>query len=330
MGSQAEGTACAEARGPRAFRPARGSPSPRCHRREGTEGGRVRPATPEVAGASWASRARRRPRLTPPRRLAQSHPQGRSAPGAGRRPLTRPERLLSPGLGRAPGRRLAARGQGCSSLPDRAELLSGVRSEVQHRRWKCSGRAHRTRPSDAPTPSSPAAQPRPPRGCSGLTPARSWGNRGAPRTHCGVSRSPGRWGAEARLPPSRVSRRVSPAGAEMTVRSGKSGFRRQRIEKPQVAPSSPNIPGHRQRSKRQAAGPPGDRGCGADGTPPGLRRNRPSRCGAGEPREPRACPRGFASGAWPVCMRARPSLGDLGSVCSGPSRVQTLLLLGFA
>lgn len=144
MGSQAEGTACAEARGPRAFRPARGSPSPRCHRREGTEGGRVRPATPEVAGASWASRARRRPR--PPRRLAQSHPQGRSAPGAGRRPLTRPERLLSPGLGRAPGRRLAARGQGCSSLPDRAELLSGVRSEVQHRRWKCSGRAHRMRP----------------------------------------------------------------------------------------------------------------------------------------------------------------------------------------
>lgn len=144
MGSQAEGTACAEARGPRAFRPARKSPSPRCHRREGTEGGRVRPATPEVAGASWASRARRRPR--PPRRLAQSHPQGRSAPGAGRRPLTRPEGLLSPGLGRAPGRRLAARGQGCSSLPDRAELLSGVRSEVQHRRWKCSGRAHRTRP----------------------------------------------------------------------------------------------------------------------------------------------------------------------------------------
>lgn len=158
MGSQAEGTACAEARGPRAFRPARGSPSPRCHRREGTEGGRVRPATPEVAGASWASRARRRPR--PPRRLAQSHRQGRSAPGAGRRPLTRPERLLSPGLGRAPGRRLAARGQGCSSLPDRAELLSGVRSEVQHRRWKCSGRAHPTRPSNAPIGRAHAVEPR--------------------------------------------------------------------------------------------------------------------------------------------------------------------------
>lgn len=176
----------------------------------------------------------------------------------------------------------------------------------------------RTRPSNAPTPSSPAAQPRPPRGCSGLTPARSWGNRGAPRTHCGVSRSPGRWGVEARLPPSRVSRRVSPAGAEMTVRSGKSGFRRRRSKNPKWR--------HRRQTSRaigsganaRPRGPLVTEGAGQTGRLPGCggtARPVAELGSSGSPRSPAPAREGLRAGLG-LCACARARLWGTSAQCA--------------
>lgn len=180
----------------------------------------------------------------------------------------------------------------------------------------------RTRPSDAPIGRAHAVEPR-----GSASPAsRMLGAHAGPQLGkpgsttdalrgVAVTGAVGSGGAPAAL--ESVAPRVTSRGGDDSPQ-WEERFPPAAIEKPQVAPSSPNIPGHRQRSERQAAGPPGDRGCGADGTPPGLRRNRASRCGAGEPREPRACPRGFTSGAWPVCMRAPvfggPRLSVLGSI----------------
>lgn len=157
----------------------------------------------------------------PARRLVPSHQQVRlQRPGCRLTASDAPRAVAASGAGPSPRKETRGRGGGRSSLPARGEFLSWVRSRVQHRRWKRIERTHRT-------PSSPAARPRPPRGRSGLTPGKPGSTANALRG-VAVTRATG---AEVRLPPgvSRASCRMSPEGAEMTIRSGKSGFRWRRI-----------------------------------------------------------------------------------------------------